>query len=261
MYNRVMDEIAKNLKVSITRDDTYEYPIHCHSHWEIMSYLSGEGVMKTEKGNIPFEKGTVICMPPTFLHGSTAKKTGFKNISLGSNRISLPSSEPIVFGGQAASEIRTVIDTVYKLYYRDAIANAAAIEKLIDATGELIVAMLKATDAVYLGSVVESLKNAIVTNFTDYYFSVSDEISKLAYTDDYIRTLFKSATGKTPLRYLTDMRLNHADNMLKRNPREKITTVALCSGFSDPLYFTRAYKKRYGISPSQRKEELKNEED
>ncbi len=254
-----MDKLANNLKISVTRDNTYEYPLHCHAHWEIMSYICGTGVMKTESGNIPFVEGTVICIPPSFLHGSTAKDTGFKNISIGTTKLDFPTDKPIVLSGQIASEIKNLIDTIYTIYYRDANANSVAIEKLVEAVSELIKTAINQSDAVYLGSVVESLKNGIVTNFTDCYFSLSNEIARLPYSDDYIRTLFKAATGKTPLRYLTDIRLAHAKNMFTLNPNEKVSRVALASGFADPLYFTRAYKKRYGFSPTKQKEILQNE--
>ena len=248
-----------NLKISVTRDGTYEYPLHCHAHWEIMSYIFGTGVMKTESGNIPFSEDTVICIPPSFLHGSTAKETGFKNISIGTSKLDFPTDKPIVLSGQIASEIKNLIGVIYTIYYRDANSSSVAIEKLVEAVSELIKTALNQNDAEYLGTIVENLKNSIVTNFTDCFFSLQSEIARLPYTDDYIRTLFKSATGKTPLRYLTDIRLAHAKNMFSLNPKEKVSRVALASGFSDPLYFTRAYKKRYGVSPTKQKEILKNE--
>jgi AraC-like DNA-binding protein len=254
-----VEKSMNNLKISVTRDGTYEYPLHCHAHWEIMSYLHGRGVMQTESGNIPFSEGTVICIPPSFLHGSTAKETGFKNISIGTAKLDFPADNPIVLNGQIASEIKNLIGAIYTIYYRDANSNTLAIEKLVEAVSELINTAISQSDTLFLGSIVEKLKNSIVTNFTDCFFSLQNEIALLPYTDDYVRTLFKSATGKTPLRYLTDIRLAHAKNMFSLNPKEKVSRVALASGFSDPLYFTRAYKKRYGVSPTKQKEILQNE--
>lgn len=247
-----MDKIENTLSVAVTKDDTYEYPLHLHAHWEIMSYQRGTGVMKTKSGDISFSPGTVICIPPSFLHGSKSEN-GFKNISLGSPLFSFPSDKPIVFEKESSAELSSLISSVYSLYYRDGHKYASAIEKIIYAINDFIPSLMT-TDAIYLGSVVEKVKEQIVKSFTDCYFSLSAFIKTLPYTDDYIRSCFKKATGITPLQYLTDMRLNHASIMLKRNPSEKITTVALASGFSDPLYFSRAYKRKYGFSPAKYKE-------
>ncbi len=251
-----MIEEGKNIYVSITKDDTIDYPIHSHGHWEIMCYVSGEGVMKTKNGNIPFSTGTVICIPPFLSHGSSAKN-GFKNISLGCDGLNFNSNTPIVLDGNQGRELSELVKTIYSLYYRDGERYYPVIEKLIDAINFILPPLTSDNDLVYQGSVVEHIKTEIVNGFTDCYFSLAEIIKELPYTDDYVRTLFKAATGKTPLRYLTDVRLSHADNLLQRNPNEKISRVALASGFSDPLYFSRAYKKKYGFSPLERKEHLK----
>ena len=68
-------------KINITQNGTVQYPLHTHKNYEIMLYLEGEGHMRTEFGDIPFEEGTVIIVPPNILHGTTSEK-GFKNISV-----------------------------------------------------------------------------------------------------------------------------------------------------------------------------------
>ena len=70
-----------NLQINRTSDGVVQYPIHTHSHYEIMYYLEGEGHMRTEEGDFPFGAGTVIIMQPCVGHGS-ASKNGFRNISI-----------------------------------------------------------------------------------------------------------------------------------------------------------------------------------
>ncbi|MDY7992611.1 helix-turn-helix transcriptional regulator [Paenibacillus polymyxa] len=60
--------------------------------------------------------------------------------------------------------------------------------------------------------------------------------------------MFRKITGKKPLHYLTELRLNHAKRLLldcKRPLRE----IARQVGFSDEYYFNRRFRQLTGISP------------
>ena len=69
------------------------------------------------------------------------------------------------------------------------------------------------------------------------------------YSPVYIRDLFKSHFGKTPRQYRTDLRLKKAGMLLKEGLSVKQTAGAC--GFPDELYFSRLFRKKVGISPSQ----------
>ena len=62
--------------------------------------------------------------------------------------------------------------------------------------------------------------------------------------------MFKKETGLTPLQYLTDKRLeNAASNLAMSGGRGNISEIAYQCGFSEPLYFSRLFKRKYGVSP------------
>ena len=67
--------------VNKTVEGTRCYPRHSHKRYEIMHYVEGNGVMWTERGELEFDPGTVIIMPPNVLHGSVSDE-GFVNISI-----------------------------------------------------------------------------------------------------------------------------------------------------------------------------------
>ena len=55
----------------------------------------------------------------------------------------------------------------------------------------------------------------------------------------------------TPHKYLTDRRLQTAASMLTSQYNDgNVTEVAHLCGFREPLYFSRMFKKKYGLSPS-----------
>ena len=60
--------------------------------------------------------------------------------------------------------------------------------------------------------------------------------------------LFKEATGKSPYAYVLELRLHRAAELLISSA-EPISQIAFSVGFSDPLYFSRLFKKHFGKSP------------
>ncbi|MBQ3224580.1 MAG: helix-turn-helix domain-containing protein, partial [Oscillospiraceae bacterium] len=52
---------------------------------------------------------------------------------------------------------------------------------------------------------------------------------------------------KTPVEYITDLRIEHARSLIASNT--PIETAALMSGFNDPKYFSRVVNKKFGHSP------------
>lgn len=60
---------------------------------------------------------------------------------------------------------------------------------------------------------------------------------------------FKRATGTTPWRYLTELRLAKAKSLLTE-PATGVRAAATAAGFSDPAYFARLFRRRTGLTPS-----------
>lgn len=60
--------------------------------------------------------------------------------------------------------------------------------------------------------------------------------------------LFKEAVGVSPGAYMMQLRLSRAAEELLTSERS-IAEIAYEIGFRDPLYFSRRFKKQYGISP------------
>ena len=68
--------------------------------------------------------------------------------------------------------------------------------------------------------------------------------------------VFKEHTGSSPIEFQNKFRLNIAKDYLTFYPEYSISSVASTLGFNDSLYFSKLFKKEYGISPSQYRREL-----
>ena len=70
---------------------------------------------------------------------------------------------------------------------------------------------------------------------------------KLGASYRHFRRLFQEATGLAPHQYLLNLRLNHAKRLLATLP---VAEVAARVGFTDPLYFSRLFKRKVGVAPT-----------
>ncbi len=94
----------------------------------------------------------------------------------------------------------------------------------------------------------------IVSYFDDHYNEkISlDQIAENMYLSPfYISKIFKSETGDTPIRHLINIRLEKAKEQLEGGWEGSIQEVAASVGYDDAYHFSKLFKKRYGISPSQ----------
>ena len=63
----------------------------------------------------------------------------------------------------------------------------------------------------------------------------------------HLSRLFKAALGRSPYRYLIDVRLEEAARLLRRG--RPVTDAAISSGFSDLSRFARMFERRFGVLP------------
>lgn len=81
-----------------------------------------------------------------------------------------------------------------------------------------------------------------------------EEIAERVYlSPNYLSSLFKKKVGKTVSQYMTDVRVEQAQKML-RDRKLKLYDVAVRCGYKDANYFTKIFKKSVGITPSEYRE-------
>lgn len=96
---------------------------------------------------------------------------------------------------------------------------------------------------------IKDAVNCMNTSYTDSSLSV-DKLCKLSsMSDTYFRKLFFEEFGVTPIRYLTDLRINYAVELLESG-YYTVSQIASNSGFSDSKYFSTVFRKAIGCSPS-----------
>lgn len=95
---------------------------------------------------------------------------------------------------------------------------------------------------------IQKVCNYIESNM-DKDISLDDASAVAGVSSFYLSKLFKEETGETFVNYLTEKRLEKAKAMLG-NKSYSIKEVAACCGYNDQNYFSRLFKNKFGISPT-----------
>ena len=78
-------------------------------------------------------------------------------------------------------------------------------------------------------------------------------VAELAATEHFspsrYRTVFRRCMGLSPSEYMTHMRMRRACELLSMADLS-VREVAEACGYTDPLYFSRAFRNHFGVAPS-----------
>ena len=97
------------------------------------------------------------------------------------------------------------------------------------------------------------LHNAIDTieiNITNTDFTVEDLAKNLNISRTHLHRKLKSLTNQSATEFIRNVRLKQAVKLMKSGDY-LINEIGFSVGFNSHNYFTKAFKKQYGVSPSE----------
>ena len=111
------------------------------------------------------------------------------------------------------------------------------------------------------GNIVDSTKE-VIEDYLEKHYHQEIALEQLAeylhFNPNYTSSLFKKIFGKTFISYLTDMRMEKAKSLLKREEL-RIYEVARMVGYEDERYFQKTFKKITGVTPKEYQKRKKNQ--
>ena len=236
---------------------TYSVSTHAHSSWEFIYCTSGEGQLIHNDGCIPYKTGDMLLIPPMVYHRNESG-IGFTNIHLNMVDPSLNLAQPAVIHDDAN---HFLLDAVSAIFYHFS-SEPGKQTILLSAYANLFMALI----GTYLfapvqNPVVEEIASYIIRNYPDENLELDQYLRTLPFNYDYLRKLFKQDFGVTPHRFLSDTRLQAAAERLGRCDESgaNITEISHLCGYREPLYFSKIFRKKFGLSPSQYQERIRRE--
>lgn len=101
---------------------------------------------------------------------------------------------------------------------------------------------------------MEEAVDYIRSNYGDSNLGVNLLAERLGISTAYFGKLFNEFTGTKTLDYILKVRMEKAQELLLGEPDKSIAQVAEEVGYNNSTYFTTAFKKFYGVTPSRFRE-------
>lgn len=220
-----------------------------YNGFEVICFPSG-GEVEADGQVYTCGKNSVAVIPPRTIRKVTGEDKPFHVVveqtllpARGVKVIAPPLSSDFIYAVKKASDIFPT--------------SGAEREILLSAFGSLIAAYISA----YCGNetlspIVLQIKEDIDKHFGDSAYSLESFIRTLPLNYDYVRKLFVKETGITPREYLTRRRMDRARDIMlsgitNRYSNYTISQISEACGFAEPLYFSRVFKKYFGVSPTE----------
>jgi AraC-like DNA-binding protein len=84
-----------------------------------------------------------------------------------------------------------------------------------------------------------------------YLYGIDDLADRLEVSKHHLIRMFTADTGISPGKYLVQVRMHHAKIMLQSGEDTPLEIIAGACGYSCANYFSKAFKKQTGMTPSE----------
>ncbi len=234
------------------------FRLHWHDRIEFLRIRKGSMELLCGSETFLVNEGDAVIVPPKTVHRAFAGENGVTyDVLMFDLHSFLNGTEichtllPPLMDGAATTHIVTddpqlirCLDTVYKHCEAKSFALIAHIYGLLDVLFQNhILSLEQHTPDTVMQSCITYIEEHIAAELT-----VAALSEQFGYTTAHFSRKFKQATGLTPMLYITILRLEKARELL-RDTTANISEIAAACGFSDANYFTRRFKKHFGVAP------------
>ena len=271
--NRILVENTANSreKLLIRKKELHNYDLHWHDCFEIELVLKGKAVQILNGKRYEMTPGTIYLLNPTDFHSVESEGAVIYNIMFSEDLLEegvlqeiLNIENNIVFQLDE-KELKSVVFMISQMLYEfehEKMNSNSIIRNLMECLFIIILRKCK-----FSNSIIDANKNMDIRKALLYLHNHFRENPSLAYVagivglnKNYFSGLFHSITGKTYKEYLNGLKLEYAKKLLLTSDFS-VTEICYGAGFNSLAAFLRAFKNKYGNSPTtMRKNNVKNKE-
>jgi AraC-like DNA-binding protein len=220
-------------------------PIHKHEFWELIRLATDKAFYNVDGEVYELSESDLILIPPNINHGCE-NKNYFSDSVIQFSSCDLP-QKPIVIH-DTDGNISKLFYIIQKLYVEKEAYYHELIESFLNS---IFIYIQKSISFEVTYPFVYTFKDVLYENLSNPEFDVGSAISESGYNPDYFRRCFKKEFHKSPLEYLTSLRITKAKQLITQNDFVSVENVAEQCGFNNFHYFSTCFKKHKGMSPLQ----------
>lgn len=230
---------------------------HYHPHFEVYFMKEGKCRYFIDDRSYDVEAGDIIFIPKGIVH--KANYLGLPHSRLLINctedyipqiiRDRLDNSKYLYRSREIAKHAENLFAQIeYEYTHPDDFTKYA----LKCHTAELFFLMLRHPGSQEEASTGNNLIDSVIKYIKENYMGdikLSGIAKMKSISPEHLSRTFKASTGFGFNEYVTLLRLQRAEEMIKTEPDKTISEIAYECGFNDGNYFSYKFKKMYGISP------------
>lgn len=249
-----MEHTISNLNIvsSFSRESKPYNKIINRKYHSFIFRLTGQGLYFFDNKNITVKAGEMLFIPKgtTYSYKTNPDmKTGYTLINfLGDFKITTPRSYNLE-NFYDADYIRTHFCNLWNF------GNESEKYKCVSLFYSLVSYIFMIENTNYPDrkkfNIIEPALKYLKEHIYDCSFKTEYLHKLCGLSNTYFRKIFMNEFGMTPQNYITSKRLSHAKLIIDSGDFNTIKEVSESVGYNDPLYFSKVFKKTYGISPSE----------
>ena len=105
-------------------------------------------------------------------------------------------------------------------------------------------------------TLINHIAEYIEQSYANPLLNLSQMAQDFGMTENFLYYFFRTRMQKSFAQYLEDKRLEKAQALIEENTKESLTVLAERCGYANIQTFRRAFKKRYGLTPSEFKRQV-----
>ena len=104
---------------------------------------------------------------------------------------------------------------------------------------------------------IDRLTEFMEKNIDNGDLVVDNLVQEMAVSRSVFFKKLKSLTGLAPVEFIKEMRVKRAAQLIETG-EFNMTQIAYMVGINDPRYFSKCFKQRFGMTPTEYKEKTRN---
>ena len=239
--------------------------VHYHPNHELYYMLEGKG--KYFIGNSTYEiaPGDLIVIPSRVIHRTIYNGAYRRRLLINCSSAYIPEevfravadAPRIIRSAELSPEIERYFRLIEKEYHSDDPYASAMVRSYVNQLYVLIARSESSTKVEEVTTdIVAFALSQIKENYADR-ITLEDMARRCSVSVSHLSKIFKAETGLGFSDYLSTLRLERAEVLLRDNKDLSVTEVAFACGFNDSNYFSDKFKKHFGMSPLKFKKKAK----